>query len=155
MTKLPYHEGDAFAVPLRDSRYALGVIARMPATGKILVGYFFKEVFQVPPAPGDLPVLNPHDAIKIFRFGDLRLNNGTWPIITPVACWRRQEWPIPKFMREDPLRKRAWLISYSDADPGTEKHSEPCDWGTTGYERAGLTGAGFVEEVLTALLSKK
>jgi Immunity protein 26 len=117
MTKLPYQEGDVFAVPLRGGQYALGVTAGMPATGKILVGYFFEYVFSTPPTLASLPNLDPHEAIKIFRFGDLRLINSTWPIIGAVAGWHRQEWPIPKFLREDPLTKRAWLISYSDVDP--------------------------------------
>jgi hypothetical protein len=110
MTKLPYHEGDVFAVPLRDDQYAFGVVARMPVTEKILVGYFFKDVFTVPPTPVTLPILNPRDAIKIFRFRDLRLINGTWRIIGSMAGWHRQEWPIPKFLREDPLTKRADIL---------------------------------------------
>ncbi|MGH9822314.1 MAG: Imm26 family immunity protein [Blastocatellia bacterium] len=38
--KLPYVEGDWFAVPLDDQGYALGMIARARPRGRMLFGYF-------------------------------------------------------------------------------------------------------------------
>ncbi len=38
--KLPYKEGDWFAVPLRDGGFALGVVARMDGKGAV-IAYLF------------------------------------------------------------------------------------------------------------------
>ncbi len=69
--------------------------------------------------------------------------------------WDKGDWPTPKFVRQDPLSKKAWLISYDDNDPGIEVGEERCDFDVAGYERASLCGAGFVEIALTKLLQPK
>jgi Immunity protein 26 len=152
MSRLPYREGDVFAVPLRGRGFALGVVARSPKRGRILLGYFFPHLFASVPSPGELPELRPRDAIKVVRFGDLSLTNGEWPIISHLRDWDKERWPMPRFVREDPLLKRAWLITVSDDDPSIEVAREGCESGIAGYERASLLGAGVVEIQLTKLL---
>jgi hypothetical protein len=153
MSKLPYREGDVFAVSLRGGGFALGVVARAPKQGKILLGYFFRHRFATVPTANEVPKLRPEDAIKVVRFGDLFLMGGDWPIISHLADWKSEEWPVPKFVRHDPLSKKAWLISYADADPSIEIGEERCEFEIMNYERASLLGAGAVELALTKLLS--
>lgn len=147
-----YREGDVFAVPLRTNGFAIGVVARMPKERKVLLGYFFGYRFDEVPGEKAIPVLNPSDAIKICRFGDLHLIDRKWPIISRLANWQRDDWPAPKFVRQDDLSKRAWLVSYSDENPSVVLKEEPCDFGIGGYERAALLGAGAVEIALTKLV---
>jgi hypothetical protein len=148
-----YREGDIFAVPLRTSGFALGVVARMPKERKVLLGYFFGYRFDQVPDAKDIPTLNPSDAIKVYRFGDLHLIDRKWPIISHIENWQRDNWPTPKFIRQDDLSKRAWLVSYSDENPSVVLEEEPCDFGMSGYERAALLGAGAVEIAHTKLIS--
>jgi hypothetical protein len=151
MKKLPYREGDIFAVPLQEGGFVLGVVARMPKGGKILLGYFFKEKFFSVPRPHDLPVLLPENVVKVVKFGDLSLMTGEWPVVGRVPDWDRADWPIPKFIRRDDVTKRAWLISYADDNPGQEIAEERCDFEASGYERASLLGAGLVEILMSRL----
>src|SRR5213592_3499242 len=46
--KLPYREGDVFAVPLQDGAYGIGVVARMDREGAVL-GYFFDRRYESVP----------------------------------------------------------------------------------------------------------
>ncbi len=78
MKKLPYKEGDWFAVPLGNDRYGVGVIARAAPRGKILLGYFFDRFFQGIPQLSRLEDLTPDKAIEVVRFGDLSLFNREW-----------------------------------------------------------------------------
>ncbi|WP_415867687.1 Imm26 family immunity protein [Burkholderia ubonensis] len=67
------------------------------------------------PSPSIVPELKPEDAIRVVRFGDLSLMNGEWPIVDHVKDWQSDRWPMPKFVRRDPLAKRAWLGSMTSA----------------------------------------
>ena len=71
MTKPPYSEGDVFAVPLTQGGYALGVVARAPKKGPVLLGYFFRDLFSTLPNESRAKNLRAIDAIKIKKFGDL------------------------------------------------------------------------------------
>jgi hypothetical protein len=151
MKKLPYREGDVFAVPLRNGGFSLGVVARSPGRGKVLLGYFFGEKFPSPPRPSDLPPLLPENALKAVKFGDLSLMTGEWPVVGHLQNWDRDNWPMPKFIRRAPFTS-ARLVSYADDDPSKEVAEEPCNSDAEGYEEDGLMGAGFVELLLTELL---
>lgn len=152
MKKLTYREGDVFALPLRDGGFSVGVVARSPKKGKVLLGYFFREKFSSVPALSNLPILLPENAIKVVKFGDLSLMTGEWPVVGHLENWDRDDWPMPKFIRRDPLGKRARLVSYADDDPNQEIAEEPCSFEATGYEADTLWGAGFAEIMLTKLL---
>lgn len=142
-----YGEGDMFCVPLRTSGVCLGVIARLSKDRKIVLGYFFGE--KLPSCPDAPPYSQPQNAFKVAMFGALSLRDGSWPTIGRVPDWNRQNWPVPKFIRRDPLSKRAWLVSYSDDDPSWLVGEEPCGFDSDAYETDSLWGAGFVEIVLT------
>jgi len=150
MTDLNYREGDIFVVPLRNGGFSVGVIARSPKDGKVLLGYFFRVRSEWSPNM-TLPKLEPKDAVKVARFGDLAIIKGNWRIIGRVPEWNRAEWKMPKFLRKDDLAKCAWLVTYADDDPNEQISIEACPFDATGYEKDSLLGAGFVEMMLTRL----
>lgn len=151
--RLPYREGDVFAVPLLDGGFALGVVARVGPNGPIPLGYFFGPKIQQVPS-SEAIALNPAEALRIWRFGDLHLMDGRWPVVSRVKDWRREDWPMPKFIREEPIRGMTWLVTYSDSDPGVGVSNERCGREKLDdHEKDLLRGAGVVEIKLTKLLS--
>jgi hypothetical protein len=169
MRKIKYSEGDIFGVPLRDGKFARGVVTRISPEG-ILIGYFFGP--KLDELGGASIALDPQKAVKIFYFGDTRIINGAWPLIGRVSDWDRASWPSPQFLRIDPLRKNlgSW-ITYADDNPEEETNIEyfvlpdvddnasvqqNADvsrvLGPQYYARDGMAGSGYVELVLTDLL---
>jgi hypothetical protein len=148
---LPYTEGSVFLVPLRRGGYARGVVTRATDEGKGIFGYFFGPRL---PSTNDvkLDALNPANAVKRIMFGDLGLINGEWPILGTLPNWNRSEWPMPDFVRRDPLgRLRPILVRYSDIDPMRIEEEYPID-DDSGLETDVLSGYGAVEIKLTKLL---
>jgi hypothetical protein len=151
MKKVSYQEGDVFCLPLRNSGFCLGVIARISKDRKILLGYFWRDRLASCPLVGQVPVLRPPDAIKIVRFGALSLRNGEWVVVGRIPDWNRIDWPMPKFVRHEDFSKRAFLVTYADNDPSQRVSEERCDRGVNAYEPDSLLGAGYVELMLTQL----
>jgi hypothetical protein len=149
--KLPYSEGTWFALPLRDTGFAVGVVARARKAGKITICYLFGPRRESVPTLTEVEGLKPVDAIRVLQVGDLSLINGEWPIIGQAASWTRSEWPMPDFVRKDPLSQRAWRVQYSDKDPGKVEREVPEPFEST-LEKDALFGAGAVELVLTSEL---
>ena len=112
--KLPYSEGSVFCLPLRDTGFARGVIARATKRGKVLFGYFFGPRFPSREAV-KLDDLHPNGALFRSKFGDLGLINGEWTVHGKVPGWNRAEWPMPDFVIRAPLL-RPKLVRYSDTD---------------------------------------
>jgi hypothetical protein len=149
--KLPYCEGTVFFVPLRNGGYARGVTARIDPKGEVLLGYFFGPRFDTD-AAASVSDLHPSAALLCIRFGALGLQNGTWPILGQVSNWKRAEWPMPDFVRRDPLVKRKLrLVHYSDNDPSHIESQHPIDE-DPGLQTDSLSGYGVVEIKLTKLL---
>ncbi len=155
MKKLPYKEGDWFAVPLGNDRYGVGVIARAAPRGKILLGYFFDRFFQGIPQLSRLEDLTPDKAIEVVRFGDLSLFNREWPVLGSLPDWDRSRWPTPFFVRRDPLSKKAWRVEYSDRDPSQEVSEVRIPYETTTFGRNSPLGAGAVEITLRKIMEAK
>lgn len=148
--KLVYSEGSVFLVPLRGGGYARGVVARTTVHGRVLLGYFFGPRLESA-ASANLADLDPANAILRVRFGDLGLINGEWSIVGQVPKWNRAQWPIPDFVRRDPLRKmKARIVRYSDDDPNRIEDEHPIDDGL-GLEADALYGYGAIEIRLTNL----
>ena len=152
MSKFRYKEGDVFAVTLEDGGFCLGVVARMPKGGKVLLGYFFGPRLASMPRIDEIPRLNPEKAVKVVKFGDLFLMNGRWPVISHIEDWDRARWPMPRFVRRDEISKRAFLVAYSEDDPKTQLAEERCDFDISGFEKDSVWGAGFAETVLAKAL---
>jgi hypothetical protein len=148
---LTYSEGTVFFVPLRKGGYARGVVARAGSEGKVLLGYFFGP--RLPSADStEFGDLDPAKAILRVRFGDLGLLNGEWPIRGRIPGWTRSQWPMPEFMRKDPLgRKMLVLVRYSDADPARVEYETPTA-DDAGLGADSMSGYGSVEIKLTKLL---
>ena len=151
--RLPYREGDCFAVPLREGGFGVGVVARMSPRGKILFGCFFGPARPAPPTVAELAGLSPHDAILVARFGDLALFKSEWPVLGQLPGWDRAHWPLPPFQRVESLRGTAQLITYADHDPAQEIRAERLAQPREDVEPDGLLGAGAVELALTRRLA--
>jgi len=154
MKKLPYKEGDWFAVPLGDDRYGVGLIARAAPKGRVLLGYFFDRFFRGVPTLSDVADLTPDKAVEIIRFGDLSLFKGEWPILGPLPDWDRSRWPMPLYIGRDLLVPRAWRVEYSDHDPNRVVRRERVPPDTAGIGSDSLYGAGAVEITLRKLMEK-
>lgn len=150
--KLPYREGTWFGVPLEDKSFAVGVVARKHRSGAVLFGYFFGPRFAVPPTPAQLKTLRPSDAALVCRFGDLGLIRNWWPIICHQEVFSREDWPMPKFVRQDETRTE--LIEYRDDDLQTEVRCEMVAASVaSGYPEDSLYGYEAVQIRLHKILS--
>lgn len=152
--KLPYKEGDWIAIPLKNSGYAIGLIARPQRKGRILLGYFFGPKHEQIPNLEELQDLKPEDASLIAIFGDLGLYTGQWPVIGQIPPWNRSKWPMPPFIRTDCISGKTSRIEYSEDDLTCEIRATPCgSEEAKRYPQDGLWGSGAVEIRLTKLLT--
>ena len=149
---IPYKEGDRFAIPLRDGGYAVGVVARSPKGGKVLLGYFFGPRYGEIPAASTVTNLSSDEAIKVVRFGDISLLRGEWPIVYRPAKWNREDWPMPSFVRTELPDSRAWRVVYHDNDPNRVMSESRLESDPAVFERDAVFGAGAIELLLTKLL---
>src|SRR5579871_2681385 len=122
--KLPYQEGDWFAVPLQDGDWALGLAARVPNRSHGVFGYFFGPRHEHIPTEQATWGLTPADAIFAGIFSDLRLLNGKWPLVFRPQQWNREEWPLPAFGRIEADRGRGVRTEYDEKDLGTVVRAE-------------------------------
>ncbi|MGY2703348.1 Imm26 family immunity protein [Nocardioides sp. HB32] len=153
MVKLNYAEGDWFAVPLRTTGFALGIIARANPKAALL-GYFFGPLRPHPPGLDDTTELLPHQAILVGRFSHLGIRGGSWPLLRQEPGWDRSAWPTPIFVRYEELTGRTFHVHYDDADPARLIGETLVARGLAEQgPRDGLMGAGYVELRLTALLT--
>jgi hypothetical protein len=152
--KLTYHEGSIFLVPLRNGGYARGVVARASPKGRGLFGYFFGPRLASIRSLA-FEDLIPSKAVTRLHFGDLGLINREWKICGEIQNWDRSEWPMPDFVRRDPLGKiKPRLVRYSDTDPNKILEEYPVD-DDSGLEVDSLSGYGAVEIKLSKLLGQK
>jgi hypothetical protein len=153
--KLPYRDGDWFAVPLRDvAGFAVGVVAAHDGRGGV-IAYFFNKRFDAMPSLAEIDGLDRGEVLRAMRFGDLGLINEKWPVLTRREDWVASRWPIPDFGRRGPDGS-AWRVVYSADDLRGPTREEPitadeCDQ----LPRDALSGAGAVERVLTQLLASE
>ena len=153
--KLPYEEGSVFAMPLGNGGFARGVVARSTRVGRVLLGYFFGPHLETS-ASATLDHLHPDQAVTRIRFGDLGLIDGRWVIIGKVPNWDRADWPIPDFVRRDPISRKAWLVRYSDVDPLRSASELLSDYDDLqGLDSDGLFGAGAAETKISKLLAPR
>lgn len=154
MSKIKYEEGDVFAVPLEKDGYCLGVVARKPKGGKVLLGYFFGPRLIQIPKESEIPLFCPRDAVKVIKFGDLFLLKGKWPVISHIPNWNREVWPIPNFVRRESISKRAFLITFSEENLSQPALEEPCHFDTN-LETDSVWGAEFTELALNKVFLQK
>lgn len=151
--RLPYSEGSVFLVPLQGKGYARGVVARAAPKGKVLFGYFFgPRLSSLDEA--SMEGLDPRRALLCLRFGDLGLIREEWPVLGSLSSWNRAVWPIPHFVRRDPLRKlKPRLVEYSDSNPNLVIGEQVID-DDTGLQTDALSGYHAVSIKLDNLLGR-
>lgn len=151
---LPYTEGDWFALPLRDSGHAIGLIARAAPSGRVLFGYFFGPRLKELPELDVTRDLKPEDALLLGMFGDLYLLQGRWPVLGRDRPWRRGVWPMPMFGRVDEVSGAAWIVRYDEDMPSRQVCERACSVEQArGLPKDAVMGAGAAEIRLTKLLS--
>ncbi len=148
-----YREGSWFAVPLLDGGYARGMVARLAPASKIMLAYLFGPRLPRLPTLEQIERLRPDDALRVLRVGDMALASGHWTVLGESALWQPAQWPVPQFLRRAEALRRAWRVTYSDADPGRSEREEAVPFDTVGLESDSLYGYGSTELLLTRLLS--
>lgn len=122
-----YREGVWFAVPIGESRFAVGLVARTSLQGTILFGYFFGPRRSTLPLLSNTQEYHPADAILVGRFDHLALRQRKWPVLGQAEPWDRSRWPIPVLSRYvDAVPgyhpALAWRVEYPDEDPNGVPH---------------------------------
>lgn len=107
-----YREGDWFVVPLRRGGYALGLVARRPRRGTVVLGYFFGPARRKFPTAEELANVRAEHVQLVCRLKDSPLHRGAWQIVGHHAHWRRKDWPMPAFLRREGLSGRRIRIEY-------------------------------------------
>lgn len=98
----PYREGQYFLLPLLDrGTYAIGLIARVPPRGGVLLGYFFGPKRREAPGKEWLDGLHASQAVLACRFKDAQLYRGQWRLLSVREPFDRASWPVPAFHRFD------------------------------------------------------
>lgn len=153
--KLPYKEGTWFAVPLRNGGFATGIVARFISKKGGLLGYFYGPRRMTVPKLYEVINQAPSDAVIARIFGDLELIRGNWPILGQSELWKREEWPMPVFVRREPFTNRILKIYYSDSNPKRLIKEEvvASEAEVLGLQPDGTSGAGAIEIILTKLLA--
>ena len=107
-----YREGEWFAIPLRRGGYALGLVARRPRRGTVVLGYFFGPARKSLPTAEELAKIRAEQVQLVCRIKDAPLHRGVWPVIGRHPHWRRKDWPMPAFYRREGLSGRGIRIEY-------------------------------------------
>jgi Immunity protein 26 len=91
--KRPYGEGDWFAVPLGDGRFATGIVTH--GTRKAIVGSFFGPAREAIPRLEELVAFQAADALWSGRFSDRAIVQHRWPSIGAQPGFVRNAWDVP------------------------------------------------------------
>jgi len=150
--KLNYKEGTWFAVPLKGDGYATGLVARASVDGEIILCYFFAPKRDSIPTLLEVDQLKAADAIRVWRTSDLALCRNEWPIIGFSDRWKRSEWPMPVFIRREPVGSKAWRAYYSESDPRLLVREEPASLDSI-LETDSIHGTRSTEIRLTKILA--
>lgn len=150
--QLPFKEGTWFAVPLAQSGYALGRVGRHSPEGDVILGYFFGPKRRRVPTLDEVEHLEPNEAVAVFCSSELGIMDGTWPIIGNSRRWERERWPIPGFVRRDPISRTAWRVIYSESDPSTVVAEERIPYEAVGLQPDRYSGHKAAEIHLSRIL---
>lgn len=159
-TRVKYSEGQWFAVPLRDTGYAVGIIARGNYKTRGGLGYFFGPKYLQIPTGAVTYSKNKSNSIFICRFGDLGIIQGKWPLISKGKPFTRDDWPVPLFFRTTPsFEDKAVIVEYDQDFSGFGKPTREFVSDITDeileFPEDGLCGYGFVEIRLTRLFKSR
>jgi len=132
-----YQQGQFFLLPLGRSEYAVGLIARVPRRGGVLLGYFFGPRRTKAPDGASLNDLTAAQAVLACRFKDTALMRAEWPLLGMLARFDCSDWPVPAFHRFEGSTTYVpgnatsdWRVEYSDDNlivPVAERPAEGGD----------------------------
>lgn len=107
-----FREGDFFSVSLRRGGFGIGLLARQPRRGTVVLGYFFGPRRPLSDLTDELHALKPADAQMVCRFKDTALHRGLWRVVGTAKNWDRAQWPVPPFLRKEGLSGKGIRIEY-------------------------------------------
>ena len=115
-----YEEGDWFAIPLNQGGYSLGRIARIGSRGGVLLGFFYKTYYHIPPPLDAYAGLTPDAVVLIQHFCNPGLRDLTWPVLAKSPLWNRADWSWTEFGYIDAVDpNQAFRRTYDPNDPFT------------------------------------
>ncbi|MBS0376558.1 MAG: immunity 26/phosphotriesterase HocA family protein [Proteobacteria bacterium] len=128
-------EGQFFMLPVERGQYAIGLIARVPRRGGVLLGYFFGPRRTTPPMDQWLNALHPNQAAFVCRFKDAALFRGEWKLLCTLPTFDRAQWPMPAFHRFDGSVTHVpgstavtdWRVEYADDNLIVPKSEAPAE----------------------------
>lgn len=125
-------------LPVERGQYVVGLIARVPRRGGVLLGYFFGPRRTSPPNDEWLKTLHAQQASFVCRFKDSSLFRGDWKLLCSLEGFDVAHWPVPAFHRFDGSVTHVpgsptvtdWRVEYGDENlivPRSETPAEPAD----------------------------
>ena len=126
-------EGQFFLLPVERGQYAVGLIARAPRRGGLLLGYFFGPRRINEPSSVWLNARTPQQAVLACRFKDAALFRGEWKLLDELAGFDRAHWPVPAFHRFEgsvtfvpgASTVTDWRVEYGDDNMNTPISEAP------------------------------
>ena len=144
-------EGDIICIPIKE-KFVLCLVTRI-SNLKTPLGYFYNGVFDNVPDLSMTLNLEFKNPIYIREFGFQGLKSGKWKIIGRYPNFKREFFPLPRFIRHVPPFKPI-LVQYDEnlnelestpiKDEDLKKYA--------GLPETGLGGAGYIEKKLEMLL---
>ena len=97
---------------MQDGGYCVGVVARASGQGNLL-GYFYDTRYATVPAQNEWPQFDPQKAFLKLRMSDEDLLRGVWPILGIVEDWKKEEWPVPYYIRRNTFQGKSFTETFS------------------------------------------
>lgn len=126
-------EGQFFLLPVERGQYAVGLVARAPRRGGVLLGYFFGPRRNLEPSAEWLNARTPQQSVLVCRFKDLALFRGEWKLLQSLPSFNRAQWPVPAFHRFEgsvtyvpgASTVTDWRVEYADENMNTPVSESP------------------------------
>lgn len=147
-----YKEGDMFLVPLRESGYAIGLVAVKESGQSGGLGYFFGPKLETQPERLPSLEISPQSAVIVRQFGDRGIITGRWPFIGRLDAFDSSLWTVTKYRHYDDISGKYYLREYTP-DYQFIGEREVDEREAMLHPKDGVAGAGFIEIMLTKLLS--
>lgn len=107
-----FREGNFFSVALGHGGFGIGLLARQPRRGTVVLAYFFGPRRTLNNLTEGLSALKPSDAQMVCRLKDTGLHRGLWRVVAVSPDWDRQQWPVPPFLRKEGLSGKSIRVEY-------------------------------------------
>jgi Immunity protein 26 len=153
--KQQYEEGDCFKVNLPKNKSAIGLVARGNSKKGGMLAYFYLDEFVNENLDESIDNLKASDSIAIWKVGDLGMINGEWKVIGKRSKWDRNDFPMPKCVREDVFQPGwGWIVQYSEDDmlESTSETRIELKENMEDFIRDGILGYGLAEELLSDIV---